>query len=98
MPERLDQVRIALSDRDVTITWPDREALMARLDRINSTYGIRASFAAVGVTGPVELDTAQRGALLTFLDDWTQAAGADSMPHGLYHLRNALIEDARSSG
>ena len=97
MPERLDRVSITLRDSDVTITWDDREALIARLDRINSTYGIRASFAAVGATRPVELDARQRAALLKFLDDWIQAAGAEAMPHGLYHLGNALSEDVRGS-
>ena len=98
MPERLDLVRIALKSRDVTITWDDREALVHRLDRINSTYGIRASFAAVGATRPVDLDGRQCAALLSFLEDWMQVAGAEAMPHGLYHLRNALIEELHPGG
>ena len=100
MAERVDYVTIALSDGDVPLLWGAREQLMARLEHVESTARIRASFAAVGASGRrVELSWGQKAALLAALADW--AAGRDgygAMPAQLYTLRNLLIEELVSVG
>ena len=94
MPERLDTVTVALSRGDVTIGWETRQALMARLQHVQSASNLRATFEAVGATRAVELNPAQRATLLGLLDEWSLDRDADrAMPEGLIELRDALSDD-----
>jgi hypothetical protein len=100
MLERVDYVTIALMDGDVPLLWEARQQLMARLEHIESTARIRASFAAVGTSGRrIELSWGQKAALLAALADWAASRdGYESMPAQLYTLRNLLIEELVSVG
>ena len=108
MPERRDRVTVSLDDRDVTLTWDTRQALMQRLYDADikastmqreSTAGILHSFEAVGGTRPVELATAQRALLLEVLRywsaerEWSIDRDAEQMPMDLVILRDALSDD-----
>ena len=78
----------------MTLTWDDRQALMARLQHVHSSSSLRATFEAVGATRPVELNPAQRATLLGLLEEWSLGRdGYDAMPTGLFELRDALSED-----
>ena len=92
MPERLDRVTLTLSGGDVTLTWATREALLARLQHVNSASGIRIAFTAIGATRPVDLSVSQQVALLKVLDEWTPDGG-DGMPASLLELRDALTDE-----
>ncbi len=89
MPERLDRVRIGLSDRQVILSWKTTEALTGRMQHVDAT-DIRESFLAVGATRAVELGPHQRDVLLQVLEDWSRED--DPMPTELVELRDALIE------
>ena len=94
MAERPDSVTISLSRGDVTLAWSTRQALMRRLQHVQSTARIRSSFDAVGASRPVELNPGQRTALLLMLEAWSLDLDDDQpMPDGLVLLRNALISD-----
>ena len=94
MPERLDRVTVPLNGGDVILTWDARQALMRRLQSVQETFRLRASFEAVGASHPVELTGGQRTALLLILEEWTlDLDGHEAMPQDLYELRNALITD-----
>jgi hypothetical protein len=106
MAERVDYVTVGLTDGDVPLLWEVRQQLMARLEHVESTGRIRASFAAVGASGRrIELTWGQKAALLAALADWAASRdGYAAMPSQLYMLRNLLIEvlvsvgDLRRSG
>lgn len=91
MPERLDQITVALNRGDVALTWEARQALMARLQHVHDSSSLRATFEAVGATRPVELNPAQRATLLGLLEEWSLEQ--DAMPAELNELRDALSED-----
>jgi hypothetical protein len=94
MPQRLGHVTIALTGRDVTLTWEARQALMLRMRDIGSKFGIRATFGSAGTTHAVGLSLGQKTALLKALETWSlDGGGHDAMPEGLHHLRTALLED-----
>jgi hypothetical protein len=100
MAERVDYVTIALTDGDVPLLWEARQQLMARLERVESTGRIRASFAAAGASGRrIELTWGEKAALLAALADWAASRnGYAPMPAQLYTLRNLLIEELVSVG
>jgi hypothetical protein len=92
--ERLDQITIALNSGDVPLTWASRQQLMARLQHIESSAKIRATFEAVGTTTPVALTVGQKAALLTALADWARGRdGYEAMSPELFTLRNLLLEE-----
>jgi hypothetical protein len=92
--ERLDQITIALNSGNVPLTWASRQQLMARLQHIESSAKIRATFEAVGTTEPVALTVGQKAALLTALGHWAQGRdGYEAMSSELFTLRNLLIEE-----
>ena len=94
MPERLDRVTVALNSGNVSFSWDERQALMRRLQHVQSSARIRASFDAVGASRRVELSTGQRTALLLTLEGWAlDSDGPEPMPEGLRELRNALLRD-----
>jgi hypothetical protein len=92
--ERLDQITIALNSGNVPLTWASRQQLMARLQHIESSAKIRATFEAVGTTKAVELTVGQKAALLNALGDWALGRdGYEAMSAELFTLRNLLIEE-----
>ncbi len=94
MPERLDTVTVALSRGDVTIGWDTRQALIARLQHVQSASNLRATFEAVGATTDVELNPAQRATLLGLLEEWALDHDTDEpIPPELIELRDALTKD-----
>jgi hypothetical protein len=99
MPERLDRVTVPLNRGDVLLTWDARQALMRRLQSVQETFRLRASFEAVGASRPVNLTGGQRTALLVVLEAWSlDLDGHEAMPQGLYSLRDALITDLHDTG
>jgi hypothetical protein len=92
--ERLDQITIALNSGNVPLTWASRQQLMARLQHIESSAKIRATFEAVGTTKAVELTVGQKAALLNALCDWALGRdGYEAMSAELFTLRNLLGEE-----
>ena len=92
VPERLDKVTVALNRCNPTIRWDARQALMARLQHVNESSRLRASFEAAGATRPVELNPGQKAALVTTLEEWWEAGKGD-MPIELVVLHDALRDD-----
>ena len=95
MPERLDSITVALDAGPVILAWNARQALMRRLQHVQSTARLRDSFDAVGASRPVELTCNQRTALLLTLEGWSLDLddGYEAMPQALFELRNALIAE-----
>ena len=62
MPQGLDRVTVALSSGNVSFSWDERQALMRRLQHVQSRARIRDSFDAVGASRLVELSTGQQTA------------------------------------
>ena len=60
---------------------------------VDEAAGIRASFDAVGATQPVELSHRQRIELLIVLEESMHDRESESIPPGMYELRNALWEE-----
>ena len=90
----LHRVAVALNQGPVIISWTARQALMRRLQHVQSNAQIRATFSAVGTSRPVELRPGQRTALLRALEAWSlDLDGYEPIPQDLLDLRNALIAD-----
>jgi hypothetical protein len=67
---------------------------MRRLQHVQSTTRLRASFEAVGASKPVELTGGQRTTLLLTLEGWSlDLDDYEPIPEQLLELRNALIAD-----
>jgi hypothetical protein len=96
VPERLDHVTVALNRGNVTISWDARQALLTRLQHVQSTSRIRASFDSVGATRPVELNPGQKAALVKTLEGWW--AEGSGMPIELAVLCDALNQDLADAG
>ena len=96
MPVRLNRVDVALTRGPVTLTWKERESicwLLRKRRGVDEAAGIRASFDAVGASQPVELSHRQRIELLIVLEESMHDRESESIPPGLYELRNALWEE-----
>ena len=94
MPVRPKHVVVALSPGTVVLNWPARQALMRRLQHVQSNAQIRASFSAVGPARAVVLRPGQRTALLHALEAWAlDLDGYEPIPPDLLDLRNALVAD-----
>ena len=97
MPERLDRldrVTVALNRGPVILTWDVRQALMRRLQHVQSTARLRVAFEGVGASEPVELTESQTTALLLTLEGWTlDLDGYEPIPPELLELRTELIAD-----
>jgi hypothetical protein len=98
MPERLNEITIALDAHEVTLTWAARQQLMARLRHVASSARIRASIEAAGTNRPVTLRAGQKHALLNVLQEWSRDRDDyEPMPLELYKLRNVLTKDLHDS-
>jgi hypothetical protein len=89
--ERRDFVTIALSRGNISISWDARQALLTRLQHVQSTSRIRASFHAVAAARPVELNPGQKLALVKMLEEWWDEGSG--MPIELAALHDALQDD-----
>ena len=95
---RFDRVAVALNRGPVVLNWTARQALMRRLQHIQETAHIRASFSPVDAARPVELRLGQRALLLRALEAWAlDPNGWEPIPQELLELRDALIADLRDS-
>ena len=98
MAERLGHLNISLSRGDVTVTWPTREHLMARLLHVGTRARLRDSFQAAGSTRTAVLKTGQRATLLTVLGDWAlDSDGGQRMPQELTLLQAALAHELHAA-
>ena len=99
MPERLDRVTIALSEKDVVISWAARDALIDQLPGQETGAAIRAMFEGVGATSPVKLTDDQKVELLRVIDVWAEQTdgGYEALSDGIVDLRNTLIEDVHEA-
>jgi len=70
MPERLDRVTVLTPNGEVFLSWEERQALLAQLERTPGAADIHATFDAVGASRPVELDAGQRNTLKNLLAEW----------------------------
>jgi hypothetical protein len=92
----LHHVAVSLNRGPVLLSWTARQALMRRLQHVQSNAQIRASFSAVGTSRPVELRPGQRTALLRVLEAWSlDLDGYEPIPQDLLDLRSALYADLR---
>jgi hypothetical protein len=87
MPDRLDQVHVAVAEEIVEIHWDERNTLLTRLRTVAGCATIVQRFEAVGASRPVELDDEQRLRLRVTLELW----GVSVMPDGLARLLIALV-------
>ncbi len=89
---------ISLSRGDLTVTWPARQHLMARLLHVGTRARLRDSFQAAGSTRAAVLQTGQRATLLTVLGDWAlDSNGGEPMPQELTLLQAALAHDLHAA-
>ena len=94
MAELLGPLSISLSRGDLTVTWPARQHLMARLLHVGTRARLRDSFQAAGSTRAAVLQAGQRATLLTVLRDWAaDSGGGEQMPKELTLLQAALAHD-----
>ena len=98
MPVRLNLATVALDQGPLVISANARLALLGRLQHVQETSQLRASFSAVYPAVPVELRPGQRTALLRVLESWAlDLDGYEPIPHELLDLRDALTVDLRGS-
>ena len=65
-----DRVAVALHGSPVTLSWTARQALMRRLQHVQETVRLRASFTVADAWPPVTLLPGQRTALVRVLEEW----------------------------
>lgn len=96
---RFDRIAVALNRGPVVLSWDARQALMQRLQHVQETAHLRATFSAADAVRPVELHPARRTALLRALEGWASLDpnGYEPIPQELVDLRNALIADLHDS-
>ena len=85
-------------NRPVTLSRTARQALMRRLQHVQETAHLRASFSDVYPARPVVLSPGKRNALLRVLEAWAlEFDGYEPIPQELLDLRNALFADLHGS-
>ena len=90
-----DRVAVALNGSPVTLSWTARQALMRRLQHVQETVRLRASFTVADAWPPVTLLPGQRTALLRVLEGWAlDRDGYEPIPPELLEFRDALIADS----
>jgi hypothetical protein len=94
VPMRFNSVIVALNESPVVLSWTARQALMRRLQHVQETVRIRASFTEADALRPVTLLPGQRAALLLVLEVWSLGLdGYEPIPPELLDLRHALLAD-----
>ena len=90
-----DRVAVALHGSPVTLSWTARQALMRRLQHVQETVRLRASFTVADAWPPVTLLPGQRTALLRVLEEWAlDLDGYEPIPQELLEFRDVLIADS----
>ena len=92
----INRVGVQTPSRTVTLSWREREDLVARLIAgYPTTHGVVWQFRAAGTSRPVELvDANDIAFVLAVVDAWAASAGEDELPEGIAELRSALRGDA----
>jgi hypothetical protein len=90
-----DRIRFRLSRGVAELPWGSRTALLEEIGHVEAAKPIIEAIRAVGVSRPVELTPELKGLLIRLIDSWgTQTAGGlQSLPQGIFELRNALQDD-----
>lgn len=97
MPQRLDRVRIVCPHGIFAIPGRSRDALLDRIQHLESATGIRNAFITESASrSPVTLDGDDVAILSGVLETWARKSGAQQLPPGLWELRNGLQDDADS--
>jgi len=98
MPERLDQVTIALSRTDVVIPWESGEKLVNEICDDPAAAPVVKAFQGAGTTTPVRLDLDGKDLLVTAIEQWMNDVTLAGLPDGLFDLRNELRNDVYDAG
>jgi hypothetical protein len=95
---RFVSVAVTLNGRPVVLSWTARQALMRRLQHVQETVRLRASFTVADAWWPVTLLPGQRTALLRVLEGWAlDLDGYEPIPQELLEFRDALIADSHGT-
>src|SRR4051794_35704369 len=89
------RIRFRLGRGVAELPWDSRTALVEEIRHLEAAKPIVEAIRAVGVSRPVELTPELKGLLIQLIDSWgTQTAGGlQSLPEGIFELRNALQDD-----
>ena len=98
VPTHFDRVAVTLNGSPVLLSWTARQALMRRLQHVQETVRIRASFTVADAWPPVTLLPGQRTTLLRVLEGWAlDLDGYEPIPQELLEFRDALIAEQHGS-
>jgi hypothetical protein len=88
----INLVRVQTPSRTVTLSWRERDDLVARLmAAYPTTHRVVWQFRSVGTSRPLELlDPNDMTFVLAVIDAWALEAGAEELPSGVGELRSAL--------
>jgi hypothetical protein len=90
---RIERVRIVCPQGIFAIPGRSRDALLDKIEHLDSATGIRDAFVTDGESRPVILDGDDVAVLSGVLDVWARKSGAQQLPPGLWELRNGLHDD-----
>ena len=93
MPARLDRVRIVCPHGIFAIPGRSRDALLAKIQHLDTATGVRDAFITDGASHPVTLSGDDVAVLSGVIEAWARKAGAQQLPPGLWELRNGLQDD-----
>jgi hypothetical protein len=96
VPQRLDRVRIVCPHGIFAIPGRSREALLDKIQHLDSATGVRNAFITDGASRPVTLNGNDVAVLSGVLETWARKSGAQQLPPGLWELRNGLQDDVDS--
>jgi hypothetical protein len=78
----------------VALPRASSNALVQRLERRRDSDEVARMLRSPQTNQPIRLDWATRNRLIAELAVWSREDGIDSLPEGIYALRNALMADA----
>jgi hypothetical protein len=84
-------------DETARITPAERDALVAKLERIRAGRWLATAFLAVGPKGSIGLDRVHRHLLVEAIGQWLEDAEAGTtaaVPEGVRKLRETLVLDS----
>lgn len=94
MPERLDRVQVATRYRVAEISWSAREAILDKLQLLESARGTVEAFKAVGASRPVKLDREGKADVVDAIRVIANNAGGfDKIEPELFELRNDFVDE-----